>query len=60
MPIVTNWSFAGKNLELSKRPLYLVLIEGLPEALATFRPEDAQVTFGGYGMGGYGTTAYGY
>ncbi len=60
MPIPTNTSFDAKNQELSKRPLYLVFIEGVLEPLTTFRLEDTQVAWGGYGVGGYGTTGYGY
>ena len=60
MPIPTNTSFDARNQELSKRPLYLVFIEGVLEPLTTFRLEDTQVTWGGYGVGGYGTTGYGY
>ncbi|MCJ7504519.1 MAG: hypothetical protein MUP80_15880 [Acidobacteriia bacterium] len=60
MPVATNPSFDRKNIELQKRPLYVVTIEGVLEPLTTFRPEEAQVTWGGYGIGGYGTTGYGY
>jgi len=60
MPIPTNPNFDGKNQELTKRPLYLVTIEGVLEPLTTFRLDDVQVTWGGYGIGGYGTTGYGY
>jgi len=60
MPVPTTPSFDLKNLELVKRPLYVVAIEGLPEPLTTFRLEDVQVVRGGYGMSGYGTTGYGY
>lgn len=60
MAVPTNPNFAAKNLELTKRPLYMVTIDGIPEPLTTFRLDDAQVTWGGYGIGGYGTTGYGY
>jgi len=59
MPIPTNTSFATKNSELVKRPLYVLLIDGVLEPLTTFRAEEAQVVWGGYGVGGYGTTGYG-
>jgi hypothetical protein len=60
MPIESNLNFEARNAELNKRPLYLLIIEGLLEPLASFRQEDAQVTWGGYGVSGYGTTPYGY
>ncbi len=60
MPIQTNPDFDARNQELSKHPLYLVFIEGVLEPFATFRSEDAQVIWGGYGISGYGTTGYGY
>jgi hypothetical protein len=60
MPIPTNSSWTMENAKLAKRPLYLVLIEGVSEPLTTFRPDDTEVTWGGYGIGGYGTTGYGY
>ena len=60
MPIPTNAKFDAKNLELTKRPLYLLTIEGVLEPLTTFRLEDAQITRHGYGMGGYGVMGYGY
>ena len=60
MPITTNSSFDLKNQELIKRPLYVVIIEGMLEPLTTFRLDEAQVTWGGYGIGAYGTTGYGY
>jgi len=60
MPLVTNSYFDAKNLKLNKRPLYLVMIEGLPEPLTTFRPEEACVTRYGYGIWGYGASGYGY
>ena len=60
MPIPTNSSFDAKNLELTKRPLYLLTIEGVLEPLTTFRLEDVQITRHGYGIGGYGVMGYGY
>jgi len=60
MPIPTNSNFDAKNLELSKRPLYLLTIDGVLESLTTFRPEDAAVIYYGYGIGGYGVMGYGY
>jgi hypothetical protein len=59
MPIITNPSFNAQNQQPTKRPLYMVIIEGLPEPLTTFRLDDVQVTWGGYGMSGYGITGYG-
>ncbi|HEV2349011.1 MAG TPA: hypothetical protein VG028_04095 [Terriglobia bacterium] len=59
MAIITNPSFNAQNLELAKRPLYMVTIDGLPEPLTTFRPDAVQVTWTGYGLSGYGTTGYG-
>jgi hypothetical protein len=59
MPIMTNPSFNAQNQQLVKRPLYLVSIEGLPEPLTTFRLDDFQVIWSGYGLNGYGTTGYG-
>lgn len=60
MPIPTNPSFDRQNQQTVKRPLYVVWIEGLPEPLTTFLLDAAdQVTWGGYGVGGYGTTTYG-
>jgi hypothetical protein len=58
--ISTNPTFDAANAKLTKRPLYLVLIEGVLEPLTTFRAGDTQVVWGGYGIGGYGTTGYGY
>ncbi|MBZ5546206.1 MAG: hypothetical protein LAO07_21485 [Acidobacteriia bacterium] len=55
----TNPNFDAPNLKLVKRPLYVLLIDGMLDALTTFRPEDVQVVWGGYGVGGYGTTGYG-
>ncbi len=60
MPIPTNLDFDAKNLELAKRPLYLLTIEGVLEPLTTFRLEDDQITRYGYGIGGYGVMGYGY
>jgi hypothetical protein len=60
MPIPTNSNFDAKNLELTKRPLYLLTIEGVLEPLTTFRLEDVQITRHGYGIGGYGVMGYGY
>jgi hypothetical protein len=58
--LMTNPNFDAANLALQKRPLYLVIIDGVFDPLTTFRAEDAQVVWGGYGIGGYGTTGYGY
>jgi len=60
MPIPTNSNFDAKHLELTKRPLYLLTIEGVLEPLSTFRPEDVQIIRYGYGIGGYGVMGYGY
>ena len=60
MPIPTNSNFDAKNLELTKRPLYLLIIEGVLEPFTTFRLEDVQITRHGYGIGGYGVMGYGY
>ena len=60
MAIQTNTSFDAYNAELVKRPLYVLVIAGIPSALTTFRPQDMQVGVSGYGMSGYGTTGYGY
>ena len=60
MPIPTNSNFDAKNLELTKRPLYLLTIEGVIEPLTTFRLEDAQFARYGYGIDGYGVMGYGY
>ena len=60
MAIITNPNFDAENLKLTKRPLYLVTIEGITNPLTTFRPEDALVSWGGYGVSGYGTIGYGY
>ncbi len=57
--ISTNPNFDAANAQLVKRPLYMLYIEGVLEPLTTFGMEDAQVTWGGYGIGGYGTVAYG-
>lgn len=58
--LTTNAQWNIENAKLVKRPLYVVFIENLPEALTTFRAEDQQVEFTGYGIGGYGTNGYGY
>ncbi|MGA2629816.1 MAG: hypothetical protein ABSG54_06330 [Terriglobia bacterium] len=58
--LTTNAQWNIENAKLVKRPLYTVFIENLPEALTTFRAEDQQVQFTGYGIGGYGTSGYGY
>ncbi len=60
MAIVTNPSFDAENLKLVKRPLWMLVIEGVSDPLTTFRPEDMNVTWGGYGVLGYGTSGYGY
>ena len=60
MAIPTNVQFDANNAALVKRPLYVLLIEGLATSLTTFRPQDMQVAISGYGLGGYGTTGYGY
>jgi hypothetical protein len=60
MSLPTNPSFDANNLVLTKHPLYLVVIEGLPEPLTTFRVDEARVTWHGYGLIGYGHTGYGY
>ena len=59
MAVNTNPSFNVQNLELAKRPLYMVSIDGLPEPLTTFRLDAVQVNLTGYGLSGYGTTGYG-
>jgi hypothetical protein len=59
MPILTNPGFDQQNQQLTKRPLYMVWIEGLPDPLTTFLMDTVQVTPGGYGVSGYGTTGYG-
>jgi len=58
--LTTNAQWNLENARLVKRPLHAVFIEDLPEALTTFRAEDQQVQFTGYGIGGYGTNGYGY
>jgi hypothetical protein len=60
MAIQTNFSFDTYNAALAKRPLYVLVIEGIAVPLTTFLPEDMQVEVSGYGMSGYGTTGYGY
>jgi len=57
--ISTNLNFDAQNAALMKRPLYMLWIEGVLDPLTTFRIEDAHVTWGGYGIGGYGTAPYG-
>jgi hypothetical protein len=59
MPITTNPNFDVANLKLQKRPLYVLQIDGVLDWLTTFRAEDVQVVWGGYGVAGYGTTGYG-
>jgi hypothetical protein len=59
MPITTNPNFDAKHVALQKRPLYVLLIDGVLDPLTTFRAEHVQVVWGGYGIGGYGTTGYG-
>jgi len=58
--LMTNPDFDTANLALVKRPLYILIIDGVFEPFTTFRAEDAQIVWGGYGIGGYGTTGYGY
>lgn len=60
MPISATPAFEAENSKLTKRPLYLLTIDGVFEPLTTFRAQEAQVVWGGYGIGGYGTTGYGY
>jgi hypothetical protein len=60
MPLSTNPQWELENAQLVKRPLYVLVIENLAGWLTTFRPEDAEVTWGGYGVWGYGTLGYGY
>jgi hypothetical protein len=60
MPILTTPDWDRENVNLIKRPFYLVVIGDLVEALSTFRAEDMQVVWGGYGIGGYGINPYGY
>jgi len=60
MPIPTNPNWQIENARLAKRPLYVVTIENVPDALTTFRVEDQTVILTGYGIGGYGTNGYGY
>jgi len=60
MPLTTNTNFDAANSKVTKRPLYIVIIDGVFEPFTTFRAEDVQVVWGGYGIGGYGTTGYGY
>ncbi len=60
MPLTTNPNWNVENAKLTKRPLYVVVMETIPEWLSTFRPEDMQVTLTGYGVGGYGLNGYGH
>lgn len=60
MPLTTNPPWKIENAKLQKRPLYIVVIENLPEWLTTFQPEDLVVSLTGYGIGGYGMNGYGY
>jgi hypothetical protein len=59
MAIETNPSFDSQNTALTKRPLYVVQIEGVLDPLTTFRPQDWEITLAGYGMNGYGLSGYG-
>jgi hypothetical protein len=60
MPITTNIPWNTENAKLVKRPLYILTIAGVLEPFTTFRLEDVNVIWGGYGVAGYGTTGYGY
>jgi len=60
MPLITNPAWRIENAKLQKRPLYIVVIERLPDWLTTFRPEDWEVVLTGYGIGGYGINGYGH
>lgn len=60
MAVSSNPKFDSKNSALNKRPLYLVIIEGIPDTLTTFVVEDEGVSPTGYGMTGYGIAPYGY
>jgi hypothetical protein len=60
MAIQTNVPFDTNNAALVKRPLYVLLIDGIATSITTFRPQDMQIAISGYGMSGYGTTGYGY
>ncbi|HZP03131.1 MAG TPA: hypothetical protein VFD30_22980 [Terriglobia bacterium] len=60
MAIRSNTTFDSQNAALTKRPLYLVIIEGIPDVLTTFVAEDEGVSPTGYGMTGYGIAPYGY
>jgi len=60
MPLLTNPAWNVANAKLAKRPLYILIIENMPEWLTTFRAEDMVVTLTGYGIGGYGINGYGY
>lgn len=59
MAVQTNPNFDTNNTALEKRPLYALVIEGVFDALTTFRPQDMEITVGGYGLNGYGLTGYG-
>lgn len=58
--IPTHPNFGAKNQELAKRPLYIVTIDGILEPLTSFRIEDMDIVWGGYGVAGYGTAGYGF
>jgi len=61
MPLTTTPPWNLENAKFVRRPLYLVVIEDLVEALSTFRVEDMEVVvLAGYGIGGYGINGYGY
>jgi hypothetical protein len=61
MPLVTTPAWNLEHAKLVRRPLYLLVIEDLVEALSTFRAEDMEVlALTGYGIGGYGIHGYGY
>lgn len=60
MPLTTNPPWEIDNVKLVKRPLYVLVIQDLVEALSTFRAEDMVVVLTGYGVGGYGINGYGY
>lgn len=61
MPLTTSPAWNVEHAKFVRRPLYLVVIADLVEALSTFRPEDMEVVLlTGYGIGGYGINGYGY
>lgn len=60
MPLTTKPKWNIENAKLQKRPLYVVVIQDMPEWLTTFRAEDMTITLTGYGIGGYGINGYGY